>query len=97
MVRWTIHFAGHVQGVGFRYMAQSIARDHAIAGYVQNLADGRVRLVIEGESVQLQAYLDAVLHAMASYVRSHTVDVGPANGEFGSPEPGSLRVRRGAE
>ena len=49
MIRNTVHYTGHVQGVGFRYTTTTIAGKHNVAGYVQNLPDGRVRLVAEGK------------------------------------------------
>ena len=47
-VRATVQYSGDVQGVGFRYTAVTIARGYNVSGYVQNLSDGRVRLVVEG-------------------------------------------------
>ncbi len=43
-----IFYSGHVQGVGFRYTAKSVATGYEIAGVVRNLPDGRVELVAEG-------------------------------------------------
>src|SRR5207248_2933045 len=40
-------FSGRVQGVGFRYTVKNIALQHNISGYVRNLPDGRVELVME--------------------------------------------------
>ncbi|MEM6551435.1 MAG: acylphosphatase [Planctomycetota bacterium] len=49
MPRQTIHFTGRVQGVGFRFTTARLAqRDPRLAGTVENLPDGRVRLVAEG-------------------------------------------------
>ena len=48
-----IHYSGHVQGVGFRATAYSIASGLAVTGYVRNLPDGRVQLVAEGAANQL--------------------------------------------
>ncbi len=66
--------------MGFRYKAREIARNYDVAGYVQNLADGRVLLVAEGEPEQLEALVRSVLEAMADYVREHTVTKSPATG-----------------
>jgi acylphosphatase len=55
-----IHFSGRVQGVGFRYTASSIARAHRVMGWVSNLADGRVQLVIEGTEADVQNCLQAI-------------------------------------
>jgi acylphosphatase len=41
-------FSGRVQGVGFRYAVRSIAKHHPVKGYVKNLVDGTVELVIQG-------------------------------------------------
>jgi len=41
-------FSGRVQGVGFRYTVRSIAKRHTVKGYVKNLSDGTVELVIQG-------------------------------------------------
>ncbi len=41
-------YTGHVQGVGFRYTVRSIARRYPVKGYVKNLPDGSVELVVQG-------------------------------------------------
>src|SRR3982750_3214870 len=40
---------GHVQGVGFRMFAESRAAAEGVHGYVQNLPDGRVEALVEGD------------------------------------------------
>src|SRR5690606_26011370 len=86
--RYTVHFAGHVQGVGFRWTAQRVAQSHHVAGYVQNLPDGRVKLVAEGEASELDALVEAIENAMAGNIRSKMIDRSAANGEFGQPGDG---------
>ena len=39
---------GRVQGVGFRYTVRSLAVGFDVTGFVRNLPDGRVHLVVEG-------------------------------------------------
>ena len=44
-----IIFIGHVQGVGFRFTALSIAKCCGLTGTVRNLPDGSVEMVAQGE------------------------------------------------
>jgi acylphosphatase len=49
MPTYRIHFAGQVQGVGFRATCRHLARHlPGLAGQVCNLPDGRVRLTVRG-------------------------------------------------
>lgn len=93
MIRLTVHFAGHVQGVGFRYTTREVAGRHRVAGYVQNLPDGRVRLVAEGRAAEVEAFVADVASVMKRHITRTTRDESPATGEFGSPEAGALIIR----
>ena len=93
MIRYTIYYTGRVQGVGFRYTAARAANRYAVAGYVMNLADGRVQMVAEGEGDELNALVDDVGEQMQGYIADHTVDQSPATGEFGQPMRGAFDIR----
>lgn len=80
--RWTIHFSGTVQGVGFRYATQRIASALAVTGYVKNLSDGRVELVAEGSAVELARLLAGVQSAMDGHIRSFELDKTGQGAEF---------------
>ena len=67
--RWEVWYQGHVQGVGFRYTTCSIARGFEVTGFVQNLPDGRVHLVAEGNSSEVVAFLEEVEYRMEQFVR----------------------------
>ena len=41
--------SGRVQNVGFRYFTQNAAAREGMAGWVQNLPDGRVEVFVEGD------------------------------------------------
>ena len=80
--RWEAWYSGHVQGVGFRYTTCSIARGFDVTGYVQNLPDGRVHLVAEGDSSQVIAFLDEVEYRMEQFIRDVRKDKTAPTGEF---------------
>jgi acylphosphatase len=64
-----------------------------LAGYVANLPDRRVELVLEGDQAVANAYVDELTRAMEGFVKQAQVDRSPATGEFGDPAPGALQVR----
>jgi acylphosphatase len=41
--------SGHVQGVGFRFFAESAAHAEGVSGWVRNHADGSVEIFAEGD------------------------------------------------
>jgi len=45
---------GDVQGVGFRFFAERVARQLNLGGYVKNLRDGRVEVYAVGPADQLE-------------------------------------------
>ena len=51
---------GHVQGVGFRYFVRSLAHRHGLGGYVQNLADGRVEFLLQGETDPVEKVIELI-------------------------------------
>jgi acylphosphatase len=75
MHRKTYIFSGRVQGIGFRYTAQNIAQQYNVKGYVKNLSDGRVELVLEGPE-------DEMDHIVDSFIGSIDYNLLPATGEF---------------
>jgi acylphosphatase len=49
-----VFVSGLVQGVFFRESARRLADSLGVVGWTQNLADGRVELVVEGERSQVE-------------------------------------------
>lgn len=58
MIARRIVFEGRVQGVGFRYTVKDLARGFDVSGWVKNLADGSVELVLIGEMEEV----DSMIH-----------------------------------
>lgn len=42
---WKVHVKGRVQGVGFRFFSEKLARQLGIKGYVKNNPDGTVEIL----------------------------------------------------
>lgn len=80
--RRTYHFSGRVQGVGFRYTTMHLARGHPVTGYVRNLPDGRVELVMEGDGGAMDEVLEALKGHMHDNIRRTDLSESAATGEF---------------
>lgn len=53
-----VRITGFVQGVGFRFFAERVARRLGITGYVMNRRDGSVFVHAEGRREDLLTFLD---------------------------------------
>lgn len=80
--RRIVHFCGQVQGVGFRATTCRLARDYLVLGFVQNLPDGRVRLEVQGESGEIDEFLDEIDNRLGRYVRTTDAQVAADLQEF---------------
>ena len=68
--RCRVIYHGRVQGVGFRYTTASIAKRFPVTGYVKNLSNGSVELVIEGSRSNLDVFLATVSEKFARNIDS---------------------------
>ncbi len=50
--------SGRVQGVGFRYFTQDIAKSLNIKGFVRNLPDGTVEVYAQADKKSLEKFLE---------------------------------------
>jgi acylphosphatase len=79
-------YTGQVQGVGFRYTARQIAQRRPVTGFVRNLPDGRVELLVEGPPAELDGLIADIASAMSDYIRKAKVQTIPASGKYTSFE-----------
>ena len=65
-----VTYRGHVQGVGFRWTARSLASEEGIAGTIRNQPDGSVALVAQGDPPSLKRFLDKLDSRMSGLILS---------------------------
>ncbi len=69
-----VSYWGKVQGVGFRYTVQSLAKSFPVTGYVKNMPDGQVEMAVEGDGAEVDRLLQAVADRMAGYIKGQVVE-----------------------
>jgi acylphosphatase len=52
-----IYVSGFVQGVGFRGFVRSKARKLGLTGWVQNLTDGGVKVLVQGQKEKIETLI----------------------------------------
>ena len=53
-----------------------------MSGYVRNLPDGRVELLMEGPDAEMEQVVDDLRRKMSCFIRKIDSDTTPATGEF---------------
>jgi len=83
MRRAEIFVDGDVQGVGYRYWVRRAARKRGLVGSVENLEDGRVRILCEGDEGAIKAFLgDINIQEPPIFVENIDYKFSKATGEF---------------
>lgn len=72
MITSLVHYTGKVQGVGFRATVLEIARGYEVIGYVKNLPDKRVELLVSGLEKEVEEFLAAI---QESHLKGHIESV----------------------
>lgn len=75
-------FRGHVQGVGFRYTVHNLAIRHDVVGYVRNMDDGGVELVVEGPCCEIKAFLEDIQSKMCDCISEMDIQASDPSGKF---------------
>ncbi len=82
MIRKHIYYSGHVHGVGFRYTTRQVAGGYNVSGFVRNLPDSRVEVIVEGEPGTVDAFLDDLSDTMGGHIRDAVINDEPYQGNF---------------
>ncbi|MDD5108052.1 MAG: acylphosphatase [Candidatus Omnitrophica bacterium] len=80
--RLHLFYSGRVQGVGFRYTVQDIAEQQKVSGWVRNLDDSRVEVIVEAEEGVLNNFLQQISQHFSRYIQDVSMEWQPASGEF---------------
>ena len=82
MIRRDVIYTGRVQGVGFRWTTNQIAKDFDVVGTVENRNDGSVYLVVEGLEGEVDAFMKAIGDRMALNLKETKIRQGFAIGNL---------------
>lgn len=77
-----VHYSGRVQGVGFRAAAVNIAKDYPVTGWVKNLKDGRVQLLVEGPERGVTDFLAAIRKSWGKDIEKEDVKKVEPSGDY---------------
>ena len=80
--RYVVYYSGRVQGVGFRYAVCRLSARFDVKGFVRNLPDGRVQVIAEGKTGQLDPFLESIQAEMIGSIRAKHLDQQEPTGEF---------------
>ena len=77
-----IIFSGQVQGIGFRFTAHRIAGRHQLAGFVRNLPDGNVEMLVQGKPEDINRCIYEIKTSFAGCVRQTQIEDAPPNPKY---------------
>lgn len=82
-MKLTVYVSGKVQDVGYRARVVDIANAFGLKGMVENLLDGRVKIIAEGEDEKLK-WLESAIDIKNSLINVSSIEMSysPASGEF---------------
>jgi len=70
-----IIFRGTVQGVGFRFTAFGIADRLKLEGFVRNLHDGTVEMVVQGPKEDIQSCIEDIAGSFDYNIETEIKDI----------------------
>ena len=82
MTQAHIFYSGTVQGVGFRYTVQNYASQLDLKGWVKNLPDGRVEILVEGLKETVELLCQHVDEHFDGYIRDKEITFDESKGQF---------------
>lgn len=75
-------FIGRVQGVGFRYTAHRMANSHQLTGFVRNLPDGTVEMLVQGSAQDIDDCIQDIKDYFGDYLRETRIQEIPTDPKY---------------
>jgi acylphosphatase len=75
-------FIGRVQGVGFRYTAHRMANRRRLTGFVRNLPDGTVEMLVQGTDRDIDDCIQDIKDYFGDYLRETRIQEIPTNPKY---------------
>ncbi len=82
MIRRDVIYTGRVQGVGFRWTTNRIAKNYDVRGFVENREDGSVYMVAEGAEKDVEEFMIAIAENMGKNIKETRVNQGRVDGDL---------------
>jgi len=74
-----IFFSGRVQGVGFRFTAHRVANTLGLTGFVRNLYDSRVEMLVQGSPSDIESCLESIRDTFSGYIEETQIEQVPTD------------------
>ena len=71
-----------VQGVGFRYTTHRYAEAFSLKGWVKNLPDSRVEIIVEGLKEDIENFCKGIEKHFGGYIRGKEINFSSAQNTF---------------
>ncbi|MEX0994965.1 MAG: acylphosphatase [Balneolaceae bacterium] len=85
-----VFLSGRVQGVGFRHFTRQQARRLNIDGWVRNLRDGRVEVLMEGSEENVEQMISQLKNGPRS---ANVTELDIEEETFGNPDYRTFQVK----
>lgn len=66
-------YSGRVQGVGFRARTHQLAQGFDVVGFVRNLPDGDVELVVTATPLVVEEFLEAIRVELGRWIVAESI------------------------
>ena len=82
MVQAHILYSGTVQGVGFRFMVKRYALILDLTGWVKNLPNGSVEILVNGSKASIEKLCKMVEEYFQGHIRNNNIQFTSSDVEF---------------